>query len=253
MSHSRGDARAHRGPPRKKDRSRVAPSSVIARIAAMPASGPSRCATAIARFRATTADGAIDRSVSYSSTIASQSVSASVVADACTCGDRRLEMIGRHDVALRRLVEQCAALGDQVARSSAIDPAPRTRAARRRRRGARADAPRAVHISADSASVPVVRVAACARSSAARRIASSHSSARTGAVADRAVIALVEQQIERAMNGRQSRRDVGVGEVEETLRSRERLSCRARCASPSRRVRRETPRRSPPRRSRRGC
>ena len=53
-------------------------------ITASPATGPSRIATATARFSATTGDGATRASTSYRPTISFQSVSDALRAPACS-------------------------------------------------------------------------------------------------------------------------------------------------------------------------
>ena len=56
----------------------------MASIKTTPGSGPSRIATATARFSSITGDGSICRSTSYRATIWPQSVASASVAPACT-------------------------------------------------------------------------------------------------------------------------------------------------------------------------
>ena len=61
---------------------------------ARPAAGPSRIATATARFSSTTGDGTKRIRTSYSPTISFQSVAAARGRSAWTARDRRLDRVG---------------------------------------------------------------------------------------------------------------------------------------------------------------
>ena len=81
----------------------------MASISARPAAGPSRIATATARFSSTTGDGSARASTSYSPTICAQSVAAALGASACTAAIAAWSVYGPN----RR---------DDSARSTSADP-----------------------------------------------------------------------------------------------------------------------------------